>query len=378
MKRGLMLLMILLLLPNMGVLADAHDDDATYVVTVYVDSRFSQPSQQLDDLIDMLESALREQSTDLQRVILQIESDPDFAYIIVNLDLLADADVLFVDIDPIYPFIGVLPSENIIGQMYTEFPLAASPSDALWLDITVSVVLAMSHYLVGECETTLAYLGRANMLAASQEELFYLGQLEQTDAYLMFYQGVCLLIEEDYQAAYDIFSEIIALYDENGFDRTLYGMEVRLNLAWAAYMIGDVDTALDTIAQVMGTQFDWIELDALLMRARIYAETDQFDLALNDIFRAERVLFPDDLHAALLVAELRIRAGDLFGAADDIEQLEKTFPDWPELFYLRGLLARAEGDDIAALGYFYTYQEIEPDGYAEEVQAYIDAIESGR
>ncbi len=374
MKRGLML-MILLLIPCFGTTAQS-DDEENFVVTVYITSKFTEPSQELTDTIQRLTDAIIQRSDNLEGIVIQIENDPEFAYIIVDIDLLTDG-ILFVDMEPAY-LMGVLPSENIVPHMYTEFPLASDTNDPLWVDISVSVVLALSAYFVGDCDAALPYLDEAQELVALQEETFFLGQIAQTDAYLAFYEAMCAIIAEDYALAAQILQDILDVYQQNGFDSTLYGLEVRLNLAWVLFQSGDAPTAFSLISEILGTQFDWIQIDAFLLRSSLYAELGDYEQALADIERANNMIFYDDPNLIFRFAELRIAVGDYFGAEGELTELEKSFPEWTEALFLRGVLAYNEGFSLDALGYFYSYIEIEPYGlFVDDANGYIDSIESG-
>jgi tetratricopeptide (TPR) repeat protein len=374
MKRELMLI-LLLLMPCFGVLAQ-FDDEENLVITVHITSQFTEPSQQLTHVITLLTDSILQQRHSLPNITLQLENDPDFAYILVDIDLLADG-ILFVDTDPIY-LLGVLPSDNLVPHMYTDFPLAAEVDDPLWLNITTSFILSLSAYLAGDCDTMAIYINQTRASVLQQQEIFFLGQIEQTNAYLTFYEAMCAMVDGDYPRAAQMLQGILDVYEQNRFDTTLYGLEVRLNLGWAFYKMGDVSTALEWINGVIGTQFDWIEIDALLMRSNLYAEVGQYEQALADIERANSLIFYEDPYFILRFAELRIAVGDYLGAEGELTQLEKSFPDWVEALYLRGMLAYAEGNSPAALDYFYAYIETDPDGlFIEQAQAYIDGIVNG-
>jgi tetratricopeptide (TPR) repeat protein len=375
MKRGILLLcLVLLSLLPVSAQDDGADDQ---VVTVYVGSQFSSDTPELQGAIEALQERINQAAEAPGAPPILIETDQDFAMIFINLDLIAPEGPIFIDFTTIPPPPGFLPSPSIVPHIYSEFPLAsANPASPVWIDITVNFTLAMSAYTNGNCEATIEFLDRTTEATENFEDFYFIGQQEQTDAYINFYRGVCMMVDDDYESAADEFQNIITIYEENEFDDTLYGLETRLNLAWCQYKNGDTDSALDSISTIIGTQFEWIEFDALLMRSDIHAETGDFDAALDDLSDAEKLINFDDPFLLLRSAAVRISAGDFKGAEGELEHIEKLAPEIPELIYYFGLLSYAQGNDDDALDNLEEYLDIIPEGgLSQQAQSLIEEIE---
>ncbi len=357
------------------VFAQDDDSDDNRVITVFIDSQFSEDTDALNTLIEQLEVFLIEQA-EAESLNVELESDPDFATIYINFDLLSDGSGLFIDLLPIPPDPGVLPSPSLVSHVYSEFPLGTDPDNDLWPQITTQMVFALSTYIQGDCEAAQTYLSAAVDASSQLEDYLFLGAQEQTEAYAMFYEANCALEDEDYETAETLYRDILTLYEDNDFDMTLYGYEARINLAWALYQLGETDEAFEIVQEASVVQFEWIEADALIVEADMLAQEEDYTAALDRLDSASDIINIDDPFLKLATVQIRIQAEDYKGAEGELTQIEKEFEGLPELLYYWGLLAYAQDDFDTASDYFQDYIGVSPDSeLAIDAQAYIDEIE---
>jgi tetratricopeptide (TPR) repeat protein len=375
MKRGFLIIIFLLCCGPIMVFAQDDDSDDNRVITVFIDSQFSEDTDALNTLIEQLEVFLIEQA-EAESLNVELESDPDFATIYINFDLLSDGSGLFIDLLPIPPDPGVLPSPSLVSHVYSEFPLGTDPDNDLWPQITTQMVFALSTYIQGDCEAAQTYLSAAVDASSQLEDYLFLGAQEQTEAYAMFYEANCALEDEDYETAETLYRDILTLYEDNDFDMTLYGYEARINLAWALYQLGETDEAFEIVQEASVVQFEWIEADALIVEADMLAQEEDYTAALDRLDSASDIINIDDPFLKLATVQIRIQAEDYKGAEGELTQIEKEFEGLPELLYYWGLLAYAQDDFDTASDYFQDYIGVSPDSeLAIDAQAYIDEIE---
>lgn len=373
MKRALIFCLLLCLLSPL----QAQEDDEIFI-PIHIGSQWQ--NEQVTALINGLTLELEAIREEFDEFTILIEQDPQFAMIEINLDYIEDTNAIFVDILPQRNPINMLPELQIVRYPFSEFPLVAQSDDPNWQQVTVDMIIAISAYNAGDCQTAYQAMNQVELgmeeIMTSSADVVFLGQLEQTITYLHFYRGNCALIEDDYELAAQYYEESLIIYDENNFDYR-YGIDATINLAWTLYQLGETDEALLYLDDALASQFEGMQTAALMVRALIYAEEGDFESAYLDLEDAEKNP-GDPMLINIERVQLLIWEGDFELALAEIDRLEKNPPPPPEALFLRGIIAYEEGDDDDALDYFDGYLELVPFGYLADIALeYIDDIESG-
>ncbi|RMG74348.1 MAG: hypothetical protein D6711_09080 [Chloroflexi bacterium] len=267
---------------------------------------------------------------------------------------------------------------EMIYHPFSEFPLVARPDDPNWQDVTINFLIALGAYSIGDCETAQIYWDHVQTgmeaILVSSADVTYSGQLEQTIAYLHFYRGNCALINEDYPLAVDYFEESLQIYEQNGFDYR-YGMDATINLAWALSQLDQTDQALAYLDQAIGSQFEWVQAHALMIRALVYAEESNFEAAYRDLNESERIS-GDELLTNIERIQFLILEGDYIDALAEIDRLEKNVAA-PQALFFRALIAYQQEDINLAREYFEEYIESTPYGYMTNLALeYMEVMET--
>lgn len=331
---------------SMPVYAQDNDesDDEDRFITVNYSTLYDQNTPELLNLIGILQDELP-LFFENSEIIPLIEFDPDYAAIQVMFDF-ADGKV-FADFNAVPPLPTLLPSSYLIPHPFYNFPLSASPNNPLLQQTIHQFTIALGYYLNADCEGALPYIDNTQQTVIQIEEL---GYSDETIAYLSFYRANCAIVAEDLETAQELYENILTFFEENGYDFR-YGLEARINLAWTYYQLGDEDSAYDMLNSIIGfTGIDWASVRALELRAYFYVNAENYDAAINDLDAALEINI-DDPYLIGQIIHIFITLEDFKAADKELTRLNKTEDGYLVILYYQGLLAYAEGDNIAAEDY---------------------------
>jgi tetratricopeptide (TPR) repeat protein len=306
-------LMVIIRATPLQAQGNGDDDDEDRFVTVHFGTLYDQTTPELVNLIANLQDNIPLQFEE-SGITLLLEQDPEFAAVNVILDF-AD-DLVFVDFEVFPPRPTLLPSPY----------------------------LALGYYLNADCESMLPHLDTVAELVGDIEELDY---ASETIAYLDFYRANCAIVADDLELAITLYEGILTFFEENGYDFR-YGLEARINLAWTHHTAGGTDLGYDTLGDVIGfTGIDWATVRALELRAHFYLLDEEYDSAIADLDEALTIKI-DDPYLIGQIINIFIILEDFKAAGKELSRLGKIEDGYPVTLFYEGVLAYADGDNIAA------------------------------
>lgn len=374
MKRWILCLSLLLVLIIRSIPLQAQgngeDDEEDRFITVNFGTLYDQTTPELLNLIAIFQDNIPLQFEGSNITVL-LEQDPEFAAVKVVLDF-AD-DKVFVDFEAFPPRPTLLPSSYLIPHPFYNFPLSAKPDNPLLGQVIGEFTLALGYYLNADCESTLPHLDRVQEIVSEIEELEY---ASETGVYLDFYRANCALVAEDFETATALYEGILTFFEENGYDFR-YGLEARINLAWTQYITGNTDLGYETVNNVIGfTGIDWATVRALELRAYFYLLDEEYDSAITDLDEALTIKI-DDPYLIGQIINIFIILEDFKAAGKELSRLEKIEDGYPVILFYEGVLAYADGDNIAAEDYLSEFVALGLNDYltleARELLAEIQA-----
>ena len=255
---------------------------------------------------------------------------------------------VFIGTQLLKPISPLLQSNQIVDLINN------SPSDIS--PFTKKMTLAMLLYTLGDNQP-------------AEELLLELHENTQEldSAAIAFYLSNIKIIQEEYQAAINIFEDFI--WDDS---RQFRGV----NIAWAYLQLGQSDTAIELLTEAIeSTASSQNELTYLLsVRAQLHALAFDYDSAIADIDEAillnldDAQLFNIRGNIITLIYEWD-RALSNYDAALDLD------PSYADTYFNRGILLYTMTRREDALADFEMYLELAPNGLnAQEAIRYINSI----
>lgn len=227
------------------------------------------------------------------------------------------------------------------------------------------IALGISFYVIGKCQNADSYLEAAqNQLDAKDDILFF--QLE-------IFRGNCAIRDGDLDKALSHLAHSVHS------DITLTENSTIGNLGWVYLQLNEEASAFSLANELVDAWMtyggDLEQIDALSLRAQLYALAFRYDEAIADMDTAIEI-YANSPYLYVLRGQITLYLYEWDRVLADYNRAIELDPDYADAYYYRGVLFYTQAQREDALADFEHYLDLAPDGdHAADAGQYIADIQ---